>query len=796
MYQSVTQKTGNFVERDGKMVDEYKDVLYRIETIDELKALMDSEQNKRIVEKVQRLVSQGLGSSEACSKVKKQLLSVVTCLPKEGTEDGGLLAGSLRPSRLVFSDYDHLDSELYSRVKARVLEIADEIGLAFGGDSVRGEGIHLIYTRDPSLSQEENLERVDALIGIEGVKHDPACKNINRKIFMPTSDSIWYLSPDLITLSEQECPYVRTPSNSPLKGENKGESKPSSSSPQPAPAEATPASLYAFDKVTEQAGLTSESLDTEGFRHNNLLAILSAGLPKLLTREQIEACVSVRMPSYADEADCTQLISDFFDNYSADKTPMTKELREVNASMQNAQTVAEWTSTAQRAQEKQEPTRLWSPPSLPKKLPRLLELDLKAYPKLYHETLAVAHSPLLGAHASHYRTLYVDDKTVIAPNTYVAVTAFSQGGKSQVTDLKKEMLAHTLLHDTRVNFAEHKKVKELRNDTGSGSNKPKECKLPIYVCETVSESSFLKVMETVGEEGMIFCFYPEADLLATKAAKGSLNEILKEAWDGDPHNQKYATDAAVDYYGNVRASILTLGTAGAVIARYFGQNNNGESGTRNRFMTVPIPEEETLSFLPPKGGRLTLEEESERDGYLMKLWQQNLALGDGIKMLDMPKTYNAVEKWCTKWEKRYQEGFIDEAEGILIRRVAQSMMRTAMPFVALEGKESKELIDYITWLGDYVYYYQCKLFADDIRKERELTDILLKRKHDGRCTDLGGIIYQFEVGTTFTSQQFYQKFEEAGGTYENAKTTLSRLKNKKKNPIVLSIGRGLYQRIS
>ena len=796
MWKVVTEKTGNFAERNGKMVDEYKDVLYRIETIDELKSLMDSEMNRRTVEKVQRLVAQGLGSSEACSKVKKNLLSVVTCLPKEGNEDGGLLAGSLRPSRLVFSDYDHLDSELYERVKARVLEIASDIGLVFAGDSVRGEGIHLIYTRDPSLSQEENLERVDALIGIEGVTHDPACKNINRKIFMPLSSSIWYLSEDLIPLSEQECPYVKTPSNSPLKGENKGESKTSSPSPQPAPAEATAASLYAFDRCTEQAGLQVGSIDTEGFRHNNLLAILSAGLPKLLTREQAEACIRVRMPENYDLENKASLLDYFYDNYAADKTPMTRELREINAQMQNAQTVAEWTSTAQRAQEpqEQEPTRLWAPPSLPKRLPRLLELDLKAYPERYRETLAVAHSPLLGAHASHYRTTYIDDETIIAPNTYVAITASSQSGKKKVSDLRYEMLAKTIDPVNRKNHEEHSKVKEERNDSANNKTKPKECKLPIYVNETVSESSFLKVMKTLGDNGLCFNFFEETDVLATKGAKGNLNDILKKAWDGTMHIQKYATDAATDYCGIVRAAILTTGTAGAVIARYFGQHNNGESGTRNRFMTIPIPEEETLSFLPPKGGRLTSEEQAERDGYLMSLWQQNLALGDGIKMLDMPKTYEAVTTWLRKWQKKYKEGFINEDEGILTRRVAQSMMRTAIPFVALEGKESKELIDYITWLGDYVFYYQCKLFSEDIRKERELSDVLLKRNHDGRCTDSGMVIYQFEIGTNFTSAEFRAKFEEAGGTEGAARKALSDLEKKKH--IVMRISRGLYQRIS
>ena len=74
-------------------------------------------------------------------------------------------------------------------------------------------------------------------------------------------------------------------------------------------------SLIAFDLFTESAGLKNVNIDTEGSRHSSLLAIMSAGASRVMSEEELRRVVAVKMPSFAQERDCQQLIHDFYEKY-------------------------------------------------------------------------------------------------------------------------------------------------------------------------------------------------------------------------------------------------------------------------------------------------------------------------------------------------------------------------------------------------------------------------------------------------------------------------------------------------
>ena len=214
-------------------------------------------------------------------------------------------------------------------------------------------------------------------------------------------------------------------------------------------------------------------------------------------------------------------------------------------------------------------------------------------------------------------------------------------------------------------------------------------------------------------------------------------------------------------------------------------------------MILPYPAEKKLTFLPPRKESLTSEEQAERDGYLLKLWNMNKSLGEGVKMLDMPQTTATVEAFLKKWEALHEAGQLTWIEGMMVRRSGQHMMRAAMPYVALLGKETPEVINYINWLGDYVYYYQLQLFAEDQARIDAENQRLLGRQYDKRTTQTGGVIYTFEIGTEFTWQEFREKYICAGGTENSAKQQLKRLCDKQNSPVIsLGKGSGRYRRIA
>nr|WP_259306378.1 hypothetical protein [Segatella copri] len=90
-------------------------------------------------------------------------------------------------------------------------------------------------------------------------------------------------------------------------------------------------SLIAFDLFAESAGLKNVNIDTEGSRHSSLLAIMSAGASRVMSEEELRRVVAVKMPSFAQERDCRQLIHDFYEKYGDSSKPYSRDVIRINA---------------------------------------------------------------------------------------------------------------------------------------------------------------------------------------------------------------------------------------------------------------------------------------------------------------------------------------------------------------------------------------------------------------------------------------------------------------------------------
>ena len=186
-------------------------------------------------------------------------------------------------------------------------------------------------------------------------------------------------------------------------------------------------------------------------------------------------------------------------------------------------------------------------------------------------------------------------------------------------------------------------------------------------------------------------------------------------------------------------------------------------------MPLIIPRQKR-TFLPPRITPLSTDEQAELDGLIMSLWQKNLSLGEGTLKLEMPKTQEVVSQWYKDLEEKYNDGLITEAEADLSHRVGQHMMRAAIPFVALYGAEQPEMLQYIRWLGDYVYYNICYIFSSRVEADMKESERLLSQQLDHRKTVLPLLQEMPEV---FTTEQFRQA-RISRGLSENVRTQLSR----------------------
>ena len=607
-----------------------------------------------------------------------------------------------------------------------ILSKKDELGLLMLERSAN-KGYHLVFRRHPEMTQEENLRWASKLLGVE---YDKGAKDITRVFFTPPSDHLLYIHDALFDNSECDAPAPQQPTtDNPQPPVTIQQPTTDNQQPTTAYEECTATTRHAFDLCVEQAGLTVESLDVKGSRHSNLMAILSVGLPKLVSRPQLESAVRERMPSYAQDDECQKLIDYFYTNYTADKGYMTVSLREINAKAQRL--AAQEAKTDDETMEAL--TQEWDPPRLPDKLPRLLELLVGNYDKRFREMLLLSALPVLSAHASHYRSVYLNGK-MIGPQQYVAVIGSSGSGKGNCTDLFREMTKHTLQDNDSKEWEKVKENAELRDKQANAKVRPPKYHPKLRLFETTSKSSILELQTNLGGNGMLLGQFSEVDGLSSssRAAYSDISVLLRKGWDGDMHRQFYMSDATCNTYTQMSISLLMAGTPKAMLERMFGESNC-EGGLMQRTIPVLVPKAER-TFRPPVMNHLEGEELAERDALLLQLYQQDLALGDDTKLLQLPRTRRAIGSWFDELEQRYNDGQLTEAEADLSHRCGEFMMRAAIPLVALYGKETTEIVNFVRWVGETAHYNMCRIFGQRVQNNIVDSEQLINAKTDGRKT--------------------------------------------------------------
>ena len=426
----------------------------------------------------------------------------------------------------------------------------------------------------------------------------------------------------------------------------------------------------------------------------------------------------------------------------------------------------------------------WNPPKMPKKLPRLVQLLIKPFPKEYHPMLVVTACVVLGAIASHFRTTYIDGRT-IAANLYAAIIAGSGKGKSWVTMLVELMCRHTLQSWDDQEWRKVRENQEMRDRMSNAKDKPAKYHPRFRIMETMSKTSLLEVQTNLGENGMLLCNYTESDELAnaSKAQFSNISVLLRKAWDLDTHRQFYMSEASCNTQCRLCAAILLTGTPRSVLTRLFADT---ESGMMQRFLPMMLPDVKR-TFRPPVFTPLSSDEETERDSLLVNLWQKDLALGNDTLTLQMPKTQKMIQQWYDELEERYNDGELTEAEADLSHRVGQFMQRAAIPFLALYEEEQKEVLELVRWLGDFAYYNICHIFASRVAQDMKESEQMLQAR-DARITAEPLLSLMPEV---FTIQQFKEERLRQGQCGE-AKTLLSRYAKKGK---VERVEKGVYRNL-
>ena len=762
--------------------------------------LRDVDFNRQCVEKARNGETYTTRSGE--QKSYKTILEQFnySCYPNED----GTLKGTTKPADSVGMDIDlcvpkelpegvtkekWIQDEILN-ISKNILDKKEEIGLLLCERSAT-KGLHIVFRRDVSLDQEGNLKRVSDVLG---VPFDEAAKDITRVFFTPTSADILYIAEGLFSRGEGggSCKKTPNPNPFPVRGKGGQPTKGSLQTPCPSTGKGCPkdgkgvaekSNLIAFDLCVKEAGLNPDALDVFGEHnwHKNLMSVLSAGLAKLMSREQAFAVVAEKLPNYSQYDDCKALINYFYDNYNTAFMPPA--VREINA---KAQYMAKQGTLSEDDREMAELMEGWDAPKLPEKLPPLVELLVSNYDKRFKEMLCLSALPVMAALASHFRAQYLNGR-VIGPQTYVAVIGGSGSGKGNCSALFKDMIEGNLAQHDALEWEKVKANQEERDKKANAKEKPSKYHPKLRLFETASKSSILELQTNLGKNGMLLGQFSEVDGLsnAAKTAYSDITVLLRKGWDMDMHRQFYMSEASCNTHVQMSISLLMAGTVKAMLERLFSENNR-EGGLMQRCIPVLVPTEKR-TFRPPRQNFLTAEECRKRDNALLELYNKDIALGDEVQLLDLPLTTKAIENWFDELEVRYNDGLLTDAEADLSHRCGEFMMRAAIPLVALYGKETREIVDFCCWVGEFAHYTMCRLFGHSVQQNIESAYQLIRQNADGRKTAQPILSL---LPSTFTLKQF-KEIRVKHGQSSNIKSLLGHYV---RTGILERVGKGQYKK--
>ena len=554
---------------------------------------------------------------EGDASLKHKLVQMnYSCLPNED----GSLKGSKTMSSTVGMDIDFVAPKELSAEKkqtwleeqmAKVPELVmgkkEELGLLMLECSAT-KGYHLVFRRRPELSQEENLRWASELLG---VAYDKGAKDITRVFFTTTANDLLYLEDEIFEVGKVE------------KGESGNKNLPIVEETVESSEQPSSASLTAFDLCAEQAGLNPVGMDVWGEHnwHTNLMAVLSVGVAKLMSRQQLRAVVAKRLPNYSATEDCQKLIDYFYDKYDADKGFMNASLREINA---KAQKNDENRGQSEDPFEDEEslPSRVDLEGSI-RKLPQGIKDSIEAVGPQLAMPVVTAICPCIGALATGVTLDVHNQKKGLNLIAYIAGDFAS--GKGSIDPVVDAWMSEVKALDMMYQQQEE----EWRAKKRAAKNKkeqPEEPKLPVR-CLTLNNTVANLAERLANTEGKhAFSFTPEADTVAQKwrSTMSDFSVMLRQSYDGTSYEREARSAEAVNVHiQRLLWNVVMCGTPDAL----YRVVSNYTDGFQSRIAVARTPDN-TFAPLEDKPSVMTerQRERIQQVAHLLPLMQGEVVL--------------------------------------------------------------------------------------------------------------------------------------------------------------------------
>ena len=473
-----------------------------------------------------------------------------------------------------------------------------------------------------------------------GVPYDESCITPERFIFLTGIDEEIYRSPLWMKdLSEEEIEERREAylnrgldvDGRNLKGIGRSAERrlQAEASKNSEPEVALGASLAAFDLCAEQAGLNPAEMDLWGVHnwHANLMAVLSIGVAKLMSREQLRAVVAQRLPNYSQTEDCAKLIDYFYEKYDADKGFMNTALREINAKAQKSG--SEESAGFVDLDEESEQPRL-------PRMPLGVRDSIDAAGKALAMPVITAICPCIGALATGVVLDVHGQKKGLNLIAYIAGDPAS--GKGSIDPLMDAWMCEVKAVDKMYQDQEDEWRAKMRASKNK-KEQPEEPKLPVRFITLNNTVANLaeRLANVVGKHA--FSFTPEADTVAQKwkSSVSDFSVMLRQSYDGSRYDREARSPEAVNVHiEHLLWNVTMCGTPDAL----YRVVTNYTDGFQSRIALARTPDN-TFWQLEDKPNVLTpkQEERIRQVAHLLPLMQGEIVL---------PKLETKGREWLEK----------------------------------------------------------------------------------------------------------------------------------------------------
>ena len=574
------------------------------------------------------------------------------------------------------------------------------------------EGLRIVFMLPQKMTLAQGQQWLAGELGLKNF--DEACKDYARCSFAVPADYIFFIDKEQLFATP-------TPQKTDTKTSDT-DTTPTINQQRPQPTEETaatsneavdidPNTELLFDAFVAASGLAPAALNNKGTRHNSLVSLLSMGICRLIPQEQLRAIIACRMPAYARESDCQQLIKDFYEKYTNTNRPMSFQLRKIyTESLRNKAATTTPSENdieqfeAKKETEQQAQTACTN--NILNTLPPVLRKTLEGVPANMHMPVLCSVLPLAAAYADGVQVRYCDGQ-LHRLNLMSVIVGPQASGKSVCKSRVDLWMKQMLEDDARAREIEDKWKQEKKRRKANEKAPEDPCVLIRSVPVTISCSTLLRRFKN-SRGHTLFSFGEELDTLRKTNGAGSWSQkydIYRLAFDNGVWGQDYNSDQAESGVVPVAYNFSILGTYGA-LKRCF-KNDNVENGLSSRIFIAEMPDG---AFAPmPVYGK-------EAEGLATDIDTAVTSLRARQGFVETPLLRQAIGEWV---EKKRIEAMADGdiVKDTYRKRAAVIGFRCGVVASLLEGEENEKVLYFARLTAEYILEKQCNFFGETLLSE-------------------------------------------------------------------------------